>query len=287
VLVAGTQHLAVEAGIFAVDDLRLQSPAPQPLATTALAGGSVLDSGSTGRGTYDHVRVAVRGPSWLVLGEGYDRGWRAWCDGRALGTPTPVDGYANGWRVGPSCHRVRFAFAPNRLALLGYVVSALAALACLALLLVGVRRRRSRLADLAPPPLASDERVRAWPLPHAVLAAVLGGAAFGFVFGLSAGALAVAAIALVLWRGIGARALTLTAAVLLGVVVPTLYLAAPGSESGGNHFAYASQHLAAHWVGVAALGLLTGALWRTLRSAGAPATAPAVHGVSDPVAEVR
>ncbi len=54
------------------------------------------------------------------------------------------------------------------------------------------------------------------------------------------------------------------AGVLLGVVVPVLYLVNPGTQQGGNHYPYAVQHMSAHWVGVAALGLLIAALWRTL-----------------------
>jgi hypothetical protein len=68
----------------------------------------------------------------------------------------------------------------------------------------------------------------------------------------------------VLWRGIGARALTLGATALLGVVVPVLYVVHTGPRSGGNHFGYAMAHLGAHYVGVTALGLLAGALWRSL-----------------------
>ena len=45
--------------------------------------------------------------------------------------------------------------------------------------------------------------------------------------------------------------------------MPILYLVHPGDEQGGNHFGYAMAHLAAHYVGVAALGLLMVALWRS------------------------
>ncbi len=280
---AGTQRLAVAPGPLAVDELRLTSPAPAPAAAVRQTG-RVLDSGSAGHGSYDHVLVTVSRPSWLVLGEGYDRGWRAYCDGRSLGAPSPVDGYANGWRVGPGCRQVRFAFTPNRIAAIGYLVSGLAGLVCLALL-VGVawrvrRRRRPPVATGAPSPFGAapathDDAAPAtpddaganirWPLARALAAALLASVVFGFVFGLLPGVLAVPAIAFVLRRGIGARALTLTAGVLLGVVVPILYLVHPGDERGGNHFGYAMSHLGAHYAGVAALGLLMAALWRTLR----------------------
>jgi arabinofuranan 3-O-arabinosyltransferase len=263
-LAAGAQHLQVLSGTFAVDDLRLQSPAPAPVATAAVLPGRVLSAGTAGRGAYLGVRVAVRGPAWLVLGEGYNRGWSATCNGRSLGAPVPIDGYANGWRIGLGCTAVAFTFAPQRLATIGYIVSGAAAVICLLLLMLGGWRRRDVAPDRPkvhlPPGRSAPVREPSivWALPAAVV--------FGFVFGIDAGVVAAAAIALVLWRGIGAGPLALAAGALLGIVVPVLYLLHPGSSAGGNHYGYATGHLGAHWVGVAAIGMLMAALWRTLRS---------------------
>jgi arabinofuranan 3-O-arabinosyltransferase len=55
----------------------------------------------TGRGptTVDaHVAHADQ-PFWLVLGQSHNAGWHATANGKDLGAPTLVDGYANGWRV--------------------------------------------------------------------------------------------------------------------------------------------------------------------------------------------
>ena len=265
-LAPGAQRLQVLGGTFAVDQLRLQSLPPAPLATDAatVPSARVTSAGASGHGSYDGVRVAVRGPAWLVLGEGYDRGWSATCDGRSLGAPTPIDGYANGWRIGPGCTSVAFTFSPNRLATIGYLVSGVAAVVCVLLLVIGGWRRRDAAPHPAMMPLAPGRVAAAsapsavWALPAAFL--------FGFVFGIDAGVVAAVAIALVLWRGIGAGPLTVAAGALLGIVVPVLYLLHPGSSAGGNHYGYAAGHLAAHWVGVAAIGLLMAALWRTLRS---------------------
>jgi arabinofuranan 3-O-arabinosyltransferase len=263
-LAPGAQHLQVLGGTFAVNNLRLQSPPPAPLATAAAVPARVVSVGTSGRGSYDRVRVAVRGPAWLVLGEGYDRGWSATCNGRSLGAPTPIDGYANGWRIGPGCTSVAFTFSPNRVATIGYAVSGAAALVCVLLLVIGGRRRRDVVPDPPTVPL-SPGRVAPVPAPSVVWA-LPAALVFGFVFGIDAGVVAAAAIAIVLWRGIGAGPLTVAAGALLGVVVPVLYLVHPGSSAGGNHYGYAAGHLAAHWVGVAAIGLLMAALWRTLRS---------------------
>jgi arabinofuranan 3-O-arabinosyltransferase len=87
------------------------------------------------------------------------------------------------------------------------------------------------------------------------------------VFGIRAGIVAFPVTALVLWRGIGAAPLAATAGLLLGIVVPLLYVAQPSSSAGGNHYSYAADHMTAQWLGVAALGLLMIALWRSLRGA--------------------
>ncbi len=274
---AGLQHLVGQSGPFAVDELRLFSPPPRPSPPAPVGDSRVLDGGTAGRGSYDRVRLQVSQPSWLVLGESYNRGWRASCDGRSLGASVPIDGYANGWQVQPGCARVSFAFAPNRLAAVGYLVSGLAGIGCLALLVGAMlwRRRRVTARDSSPPATPPDARPRPFPAAdpelrwspaRAVTAAILIGAAFGFVFGVKAGIVSVAPAAFILWRGVGPGAMTLTAGLLLGIVVPLLYVAKPSDSSGGNHYAYAVQHIDAHWAGVAALGLLMAALWRSLRT---------------------
>ena len=267
-LSSGTHQLVVNPGPFAVDYLRLSSPSARPPLASG-SSGHVVAAGTAGRGSYDHVRVSVSRPSWLVLGEGYNRGWQAFCDGRSLGTPTPIDGYANGWQVRPGCKAVRFAFAPNRVAKLAYLVSAIAALLCL-FALIGSHQWRVESRRTA----ARDEREQQvfpvrpagapWPVGAALVAAVVAGLVFGFVFGPVVGLASIPVTAFVLWRGVGARRLTMAAAVLLGVLVPLAYVLHPGSSAGGNHFGYAHDHLVAHYLAVAAIGLLIGALWRTL-----------------------
>ena len=107
-------------------------------------------------------------------------------------------------------------------------------------------------------------RITRWTPVRAALPAVVAGAVIAFVFGVQAGVIAIPAIWVILWRGVGARRLVLIAGALLGVVVPVLYLVHPGAEQGANHFGYAMDHLAANWVGVAALIALMAALARTL-----------------------
>ena len=56
--------------------------------------------------------------------------------------------------------------------------------------------------------------------------------------------------------------MTLAAFALLAVVTPVVYLVHTGRAQGGNQYGYATAHLGAHYVGVAAIGLLLAALWR-------------------------
>jgi hypothetical protein len=245
------------AAPWRLDHVRLRSAAPAPAAAPA-GGGRVLDQGSDGRGARDGVRLAVSGPSWLVLGESYDAGWRATCDGRSLGKPVPLQGYANGWPVERGCERVSFAFAPNRVLLAADVLSLVACLALLGLLLA--RRPRAlaaRLEPLAPPP------ARAWPVRRALVAALIAGAVLGFVFALRAGAVLAPLVFLVLWRGVSARTLALAAGAVLLVAVPVAHLVV-GMPDEGFDSSYAVERIAEHWLAVGALCALGGALVRTL-----------------------
>ena len=274
--------------------LRLRSEAPAPpagaarAATGAATSGRVLDPGHVGRGTVSGVRVDVRRPSWLVLGESYNRGWHAECDGRSLGEPRVVDAFANGWHVSRGCRHVEFSFGPQRLVTAGYAIGALACLGLLALLLL--RRRRARAPGVAPAetpgPFEPDDRKRALPLKQALLAGLAAGAVFGFAFALRAGVVIAPVVALVLWRGVSARQLITAGGALLAVVVPVVYLLSPTNDRGGYDNRYPLEHLAAHWVAVGAVVLLVLGLGRTLgsrlgtRACGWRMTAPARRGRS-------
>ena len=51
-------------------------------------------------------------PGWCSS-EAYSAAWRARCDGRDLGAPVPVDGFAMGWRVPAGCRAAEMGFAPD------------------------------------------------------------------------------------------------------------------------------------------------------------------------------
>ena len=188
-------------------------------------------------------------------------GWRARCDGRSLGRPVPLQGYANGWPVQRGCRDVSFVFAPNRALLAGDAISLVACLALLALLVL--RRPRAAAASLTPLP---DVPARAWPVRRALAAGVAAGLVLGFVFALRAGAVLAPLTFLVLWRGVSARTLALLAGAVLLVVLPVLHVAV-GLPDEGYDTNYAVQRIAEHWLAVGAVCALAGALWLTLSPA--------------------
>jgi arabinofuranan 3-O-arabinosyltransferase len=266
-LPAGSQRVRAPAATLRPDRLLLTSPAPNPVAHISATAGAALNPGKPGRGKRDGVKLDVRAPGWLVLGESYDRGWRAWCGGKALGAPVPLDGYANAWPVEPGCAGARFAFAPQGPV---HLIQLLSAFACLVLLLIALAPRHRRRRANAPAVAAAD-----WPDPPpvrlpvrtAAMAGLLVGGALAFCFSLRSGLLIAPATALVLWRGIPSKPLALAGGALLAVAVPLIYIAFPADDLGGFNPSYAGDNLGGHWVAVAAWVLLALALWRVLSTA--------------------
>jgi len=80
---------------------------------------------------------------WLVLGEGYDPAWRAELDGGSLGAPTQVNGGFNGWWLPASdgARTITMTWPPQRSLSIALLIAGLAVLACVALAIVGRRRR--------------------------------------------------------------------------------------------------------------------------------------------------
>jgi hypothetical protein len=262
-LPAGATRLSLPSGALAPYLIRLRSPAPRPRARAAAAPGRVVSAGRAGRGERRDIRLDLRAPAWLVFGEAYNRGWRATCDGRAIVPPSPVDGYAMGWRVPASCRDVDIAFAPNRLVRAGQVASA-AAIALLALVLL--RRRRPSPAPRQQLTVPADAP-RRLPARRAALAAVVLSPAFGFVFAARATPLFAIGLFVILWRGISASALLAVAGALLVVAAPVLTLLIPVTDRGGYDPDYAGERIAVHWVTAAAVALLIVALARLLATA--------------------
>jgi arabinofuranan 3-O-arabinosyltransferase len=260
-------------------ELSLHSPGPAGAGTSPP--GTVESIGHAGDASRAGVQLRLLRSGWLVLDEGYARGWRAACrstDGseRNLGAPKPIDGYANGWRINRSCATARFWFAPQRLATVSYGISGLIGLAVLVLLVVPVARRRG--AGAGPPArvrlsVARDPILRLRPWPAVGLGAAVGllGAWF---FAVRAGVLLGVAVALLAWLGLASRRL-MWAAIPPLVVIPLLYVRGGNPEPGG-FFGFADQHLASHWLAVAAVCAIASACLLDARAIrrGTPAEEP-------------
>jgi hypothetical protein len=99
---------------------------------------------------------------------------------------------------------------------------------------------------------------------RAVLLGISAGFVLGFVFGIRAGLVSAPAVALICGLGISVTTLTVTAGILLGLVVPVIYLVDLPPSVFGFDVSYALDLVDAHWVAVAAVVLLLVALARAL-----------------------
>ncbi|WP_421119967.1 hypothetical protein ACE2AJ_01000 [Aquihabitans daechungensis] len=155
---------------------------------------------SQGRTTVDVSVPQADEDFWFVLGQSYNAGWHLTADGRDLGPPTLVNGYANGWKVPAGTDiELHVEWTPQKVVWSMIVVSL--AFVVLAIALVAWPRRR-RVADGAElddtstwvpldrrpsMPLAlSWDRVRRYtgPTPSlfAWVATTVAALAFGFAF---------------------------------------------------------------------------------------------------------
>jgi hypothetical protein len=149
---AGEHDLLTRAGLDSavdVDRLVLGSDAAGAPAAVGRRGAPLDRAGATAGvrsegPTGAEVEVETDGrPFWLVLGQSHSEGWHAEASSGSLGPLQQVDGYANGWLVRPSeagTMTIDLQWRPQRQVWAGLAVSALTALACLAIVVATARR---------------------------------------------------------------------------------------------------------------------------------------------------
>jgi arabinofuranan 3-O-arabinosyltransferase len=171
-LAAGVHTISTVIGVdegLDVDRLVLSSGAEGSATEVAPRGaprsgaGAEVDVRAEHRGTDYNLRVRTDGePFWLVLGQSDNRGWDLHARGATVGDRQIVDGYANGWLITPEGAGVlsmSVTWEPQRLVWTALVLSGAAVLACLAILVVGGRRQRTKghaAAPMPPDPTLAD-----------------------------------------------------------------------------------------------------------------------------------
>ncbi len=273
-----TFALSSAAGGAAGEDT-LQAPVPS---------GPAPPETTTERLGRNHHRVSVEAasePYWVVLGQSWSTGFRATTsDGRDLGEPTLINGYANGWLIDPAVDgadvTVDIVWAPQRLVWIGLALSGVAVALCLCLVAAPMlRARRSRDAarrqmlygPLPARPVAVaawfvDGDVLAWPSAvAATLCAAVGGTVFGApVIGLVLAVLTIAATRLrrgqVALRAVVVGAFGAAVAYIVAKQLRYRYIA---------DFDWVSRFEATHgWVLLAVFALMTATVIDGLRARG-------------------
>jgi arabinofuranan 3-O-arabinosyltransferase len=152
-----------------VDRVVLSSDASGQATPPAVLGAPLDESGATVRvvdSSPAALDLSVRTdgrPFWLVLGQSADDGWEASVSTGAVGRRQVVNGFANGWLVTPSgagTMDISLQWSPQRFVWFGFAVSIVAIVACLALVVVGWRRRNREPADGPPDTLADTPMLR-------------------------------------------------------------------------------------------------------------------------------
>ena len=182
----------------------------------------------TSRSSYVITASKLTTPTWLVLGQSLNDGWHLSADGRDLGAPILVNGYANGWRLDPnvvgSHPTLHLDWQPQSTVWIALALSSVGFVVCLGLAFWPRRRRASpataRTLDPVAISLFDAYGAPVAPVPAAIVALASGLATYLFVtpawWSVAVGAAALAATR-TRWGWIGLRfaavaALGLTAA---------------------------------------------------------------------------
>ena len=135
-----------------IDQLALSSDrggaamAVATLAAAPVVPGPAITLTDRGRVSYDATVDHADAPFWLAVAQSWSDGWKATVNGKALPPPQVIDGYGNGWLIDPAVYgsgplAFHVQFTPQRIVWVAIALSALAVMACLALVVLGRSRR--------------------------------------------------------------------------------------------------------------------------------------------------
>ena len=150
---------------------------------------------------------------WVILGEGYNDAWQATDSGDDLGAPVLIDGNANGWWLEPTTDftRVEIIWPVQRSLNIAFVLSGLAALACLVLALRDRRREGDPFAARFRTP--SERPTRHTLVVSGSITAAAAAVLIGWVWALPVAAIWVLAMVVAPWRA--TRVIGITGAALI------------------------------------------------------------------------
>ncbi len=218
-LPAGSATVTTASGLdtgLDIDRLVLSSSTAGTPAPVTTLGAPVSHSGATVKITSStpdsyHLQARTDGtPFWLVLGQSHNDGWEATVDGRSLGSPHLVNGFANGWTVRPNqagTVDIVLRWTPQRAVWIGLAISGLAVLVCLVLVVVRGRRSRAPATPAATPGALDDPPMATSPMVFATMPPSLGATVTAAV-----GAGVVTALVSRWWIGMVVAVATLVAA---------------------------------------------------------------------------
>ncbi len=132
---AGPHRLTTAAGLTTgIDVDRIVLSDTNPAATTATATTATGPMVSVDRTRTTRTATVTQCPTgcWLILGEGYNDGWKATAAGLDLGAPRQISGGFNGWRLPASDDpvTVTMSWTPQRTMWIGMALAVLAVVAC-------------------------------------------------------------------------------------------------------------------------------------------------------------
>ena len=187
--------------------------------------GAKVEVISSGRTSLEAEISGQESPFWLVLGQSFNEGWVVSINGRDMGSPQLVDGFANGWFVDSletGTLEVSFKWEPQKNIWVALSISLVGILICL--YLIYRERRQKSLKLCLDTPTLHNPRASLYELSHkeALMTSLLLGLFGAFVSNPLVGAL-VACLTWISARNFRKRIL-LTLLPVLGYCVGVAYI---------------------------------------------------------------